>query len=88
MVKCNLENETITVNYKTGVQQGDNASPVLFAYVMQAFLDTLMLRTKPAEFRFFKPPKNGNLKALNGRLTGQPTKSKGTPFELNNVFFC
>jgi hypothetical protein len=87
IVNCKIENESIEVRYNTGVQQGDNASPVLFAYVMQAFLDTLVLETKPTEFRFFKPPKNGNLKALNGRLIGQPTTSKGTAFDFSNVFF-
>lgn len=48
-----------------------------------------MLRneTKPSAFQYFKPPKNGNLKALNGRLTGQPTSSKSTTFDFNNIFF-
>jgi hypothetical protein len=50
IVSYKLKNKTINVDYKTGVQQGDNASPVLFAYVMQAFLDTLILSKKPAEF--------------------------------------
>jgi hypothetical protein len=86
-VSYKLEKETINIQYSTGVQQGDNTSPVLFAYIMQAFLNTLKTETKPSEFRYFKTPKNGNLKNLNGRLTGQPTTSKGTPFEFNNVFF-
>jgi hypothetical protein len=41
IVSFKIENETKNIKYNTGVQQGDNASPVLFAYVMQAFLDTL-----------------------------------------------
>jgi hypothetical protein len=86
-VRCKLESDTIKINYNTGVQQGDNASPVLFAYIMQAFLDTLKMMPKPSEFCHFKLPKNGNLKALNGWLIKQPTSSKGTPFEFNNVFF-
>jgi hypothetical protein len=86
-VSCKLGNKTININYNTGVQQGDNASPILFAYIMQAFLDTLKTNVKASEFRFFQPPKNGNLKASNGRLIGQPTSSKGTPFSFNNVFF-
>jgi hypothetical protein len=28
-----------------------------------------------------------NLKALNGSLIGQPTSSKGTQFNLNNIFY-
>jgi hypothetical protein len=54
---------------------------------MQAFLDTIKLEIKPSKFRFFKPPQNGNTNTLNGRLLGQPTASKGTAFELSNVFF-
>ncbi len=45
-VSCKLRNETISIDYKTGVQQGDNASPVLFAYIMQAFLDTLKIEVR------------------------------------------
>jgi len=59
----------------------------MHAYIMQAFLDTLKTHIKASEFCYFKSPKNGNLEALNGRLTGQPTASKGTLFEFNNVFF-
>jgi hypothetical protein len=54
---------------------------------MQAFFDILKINVKASEFRFFKSPKNGNLKALNGCLIRQPTTSKGTPFKFNNVFF-
>jgi len=86
-VRCKLESDTIEINYSTGLQQGDNVSPVLFAYIMQAFLDTLKMMPKPSEFHHFKLPTNGNLKALNGRLMKQPTSSKGDPFEFNNVFF-
>ncbi len=75
-VRCKRESDTIEINYKTGVQQGDNASPVLLAYIMQAFLDTLKMMPKPSEFHHFKLPMNGNLKALNGRLMKQPTSSR------------
>jgi hypothetical protein len=84
-ISYKLDSDTINIPYKTGLQKGDNASPVLFAYIMQAFLDTLKTHIKTSEFRCFKSPKNGNLKALNGCLIGQPTASKGTPFESNNV---
>jgi hypothetical protein len=40
-VSYKLKNKTVNVEFSTGVQQGDNALPVLFTYVMQAFLDTL-----------------------------------------------
>jgi hypothetical protein len=46
-ISYKLDSDTINIPYKTGVQQGDNASPVLFAYIMQAFLDTLKTHIKP-----------------------------------------
>ncbi len=52
-----LKKETINIKYNTGVQQRDNASPVLFAYIIQVFLDTLKIEIKLSEFRHFKPPK-------------------------------
>jgi hypothetical protein len=74
-VSCKLKNKTINIEYSTGAQQGDNALPVIFAYVMPAFLDALEMEVKSSESHFFKSPKNGNLKALNGCLIGQPTTS-------------
>jgi hypothetical protein len=85
-VSYKLDSDTINIPYKTGVQQGDNASPVLFVYIMQVFLDTVKTHIKTSKFRYFKSLKNGNLKALNRCLIGQPTASKGTPYEFNNVF--
>lgn len=84
---CEFENEKINIKYNTGVQQGDNASPVMLADVMKEFLDTLKLRMEALEFQSFKSPKSGNLKALNGCLIGQPASSKGTPFEFKKLFF-
>jgi hypothetical protein len=72
IISCKLERESISISYNTGVQQGDNASPVLFAYVIQAFLDTLTATVKAPEYQSFKSPENGNLNALNNHLVGKP----------------
>jgi hypothetical protein len=58
------------------VKQWDVHNTLLF--VVQAFIDTLKTNIPSAEFCYFPEHKNGNLKSLNGRLTGQPTASKGS----------
>jgi hypothetical protein len=40
-VKIKIGRGFTEVDYTTGAQQGDNMSPVLFLFVMQAFFDTL-----------------------------------------------
>jgi hypothetical protein len=40
-VEIKIGKEVRAVNYKTGVQQGDNAVPVLFLFVVLAVLITL-----------------------------------------------
>ncbi len=76
--ECNGINEAF--DYSTWVQQGDNMSPVLFLFIIQAFLDTIKDEIPPSEFRYFPEHKNGNQKPLmdvNGRLIGQPATSQG-----------
>jgi hypothetical protein len=75
------------VDYTTGVHQGDNMSPVLFLFVIQAFLDTLKLSSKPIYFTHFPENKNGNLSTTKGRLISQNTTAKGTPFNFNTSFY-
>ena len=57
-VKIKVGTKFTEILYSTGVHQGDNMSPVLFLFVMQAFLDTLQLPSPPALFSHF--PKNNN----------------------------
>ena len=40
-VKATVEGESITFSSDTGVKQGDNLSPVLFLFVIQAFIELL-----------------------------------------------
>ena len=42
-VKIKVGKKYTEIDYTTGVHQGDNMSPVLFLFVMQAFLETLQL---------------------------------------------
>ncbi len=51
-----------------GIHQGDNMSPVLFLFTMQAFLETLQLKSHPIQFSYFPENNNGNLHTSKGRL--------------------
>ena len=62
-------------------------SPVLFLFVMHAFLQTLQLKSQPVHFAYFPDNKNGNFNSQKGRLLGQSSKAKGTPFSFNSSFY-
>ncbi len=46
------------IDYIAGVYQGDNKSPIVFLFVMQAFLDTLDLNAQRNNYSFFPENKN------------------------------
>eukprot|EP00978_Attheya_sp_CCMP212_P006298 scaffold14274_cov49-Attheya_sp.AAC.1 len=73
--------ETREIPYKVGVEQGDNMSPILFIYLMNAFAETLSKRWtfKKLGCNWFPESKNGNKR---GRLTGQDTSAAGAKFDL------
>lgn len=62
-------------------------SPVLFLFVIQAFLDTLKHESQPMNFSYFPENKNGNTKTAKGRLVNQNTSAKGTMFDLQSSFY-
>jgi hypothetical protein len=86
-VKIKIGKNFTEVDYTTGVQQGDNMSPVLFLFVMQGFLDTLQLDAQPVQFSYFPDNKNGNLATCKGRLLGQKFAAKGTTFDFRSSFY-
>ena len=86
-VKIRVGKTFAEADYTTGVHQGDNMSPVLFLFVIQAFLDTLKLSSNPINFSHFPENKNGNLDTIKGRLVSQNTTAKGTPFSFNSSFY-
>jgi hypothetical protein len=57
-VRIKVGKDFAEVDYTAGVHQGDNMSPVLFLFVIQAFLDTLRL-TQAVNFAYFPQNKNG-----------------------------
>ena len=61
--------------------------PVLFLFVIQAFLDTLNLKIQPVQFAYFPENKNSNLATIKGRLLSQDTFAKGTPLSFNTSFY-
>jgi hypothetical protein len=60
-VKIKIGKCKLLINYTTGVHQGDNMSPVLFLFVMQAFLDTLEIKAQPIKFANFPENRNGKI---------------------------
>jgi hypothetical protein len=71
-----------------GVFQGNNASPILFLFVMMAATDSFtasfQLEDKPT-FHYF--PEKKNVQKQNGRLKGQCVNTKGTTFEVGNLLY-
>ena len=61
--------------------------PVLFLFVIQAFLDTLQLSSSLIRFSYFLENKNGNLSTTKGRLISQNTNTKGSLFEFTSYFY-
>ena len=86
-VKIKVGTKFAEILYSTGVHQGDNMSPVLFLFVMQAFLDTLQLSSPPVLFSHFPGNKNGNTNTQKGRLLSQNPRAKGTPFTFSSSFY-
>mmetsp|Transcript_1492 Transcript_1492/g.2308 ORF Transcript_1492/g.2308 Transcript_1492/m.2308 type:complete len:395 (+) Transcript_1492:893-2077(+) len=56
-VKIKIGSKSTEIDYTTGVHQGDNMSPILFLFVIQAFLETLQLKAQPSQFAFFPEKK-------------------------------
>ena len=75
-------NETTTIEYLTGVHQGDNLAPLLFVLVFQAAMESLQLSpeceeiSKP-QYKYFP---NTKADKPRGRLTSQNPSAKGTAF--------
>jgi hypothetical protein len=84
MVNIKLGRECAEVDNTTGVHQGDNMSPILFLFVIQAFLDTLKLKTQTIKFAYFPKNKNGRAETAKGN---QNTTAKGVAFELQSSFY-
>jgi hypothetical protein len=85
-VKISIGKDDREIEYGTGVQQGNNMAPILFLFVMLAVMETLDLTgtTKP-EFRYF--PQSDKPLKQRGRLLGQPTKSNGSSFNIENLLY-
>jgi len=87
-IKFTIGKEERFINYLNGVYQGDNASAVLFLFLMLAatdsFADSFAHQNK-AIYHYF--PSNKNPDKQKGRLTRQPTQSKGNTVEVDNLLY-
>jgi hypothetical protein len=83
-----LGKEKNFINYTNCVFQGDNASPILFLFIMMAatdsFTTSFQLEDKPT-FHYF--PDKKEVHKQNGRLKGQYTNAKGTIFTVENLLY-
>jgi len=81
---------TCEIDYKSGVQQGDKMTPILFLYVMQAAIKTLpsRLTCNKLNFKYFPIQKN-NSKVQYSHLSLQPKPktTKGNPFQVDNLLY-
>ncbi len=77
------------IGYTNGVFQGDNASPVLFLFLIMAATDSFrsvfILEDKPMLHYF---PDHEDPDKQNGRLKGQSKKPKAKPFRLTKPSLC
>jgi hypothetical protein len=85
-VKINVGKSETLVDYTTGVHQGDNTFPVLFLFIMQAFLDTLRIDVQATKFTHFLETK-GNISTCKGRLLSQNINAKGKSFNFRCPFY-
>ena len=74
--------ESVSIDYLTGVHQGDNLAPLLFILVFQAAMESLETTQQRKEittprYNFFP---NTAKNQPRGRLSGQNAQSKGTIF--------
>ena len=72
--------EEVSIDYLTGVHQGDNLAPLLFILVFQAAMESLESTQQRStistpSYRFFP---NTTKNHPRGRLSGQNAKTKGT----------
>jgi hypothetical protein len=86
-IKIKVRKKSTAVDYTTGVHLGDNMSPVLFLFIIQAFSEMLKINAQPIIYSYFPENKNGNLKTLKGRLLSQNTSAKGHPFNFRSSFY-
>ena len=87
-IKFTIGKEERFIEYLNGVYQGDNASAVLFLFLMltatDSFTDSFTHQNK-AIYHYF--PSNKNPDKQKGRLTKQPTQSKENTIEVDNLLY-
>ena len=85
-VEAEMKVDGIQIKFpnNAGVKQGGKASPVIFAYVMQAAMMIAQTRMKPG-LRFRAQMRAGG---ISGKAAGTNWENKGTGFELQAMLFA
>ena len=87
-IKFTIGKEERFIEYLNGVYQGDNASAILFLFLMLAATDSFthsFTHQDKATYHYF--PSNKNPDKQKGRLTRQPTQSKGDTVQIDNLLY-
>mmetsp|Transcript_17850 Transcript_17850/g.25416 ORF Transcript_17850/g.25416 Transcript_17850/m.25416 type:complete len:183 (+) Transcript_17850:1795-2343(+) len=87
-IKFTIGKEERFIEYLNGVYQGDNASAILFLFLILAATDSFthsFTHQDKATYHYF--PSNKNPDKQKGRLTRQPTQSKGDTVQIDNLLY-
>jgi len=77
------------IEYKTGMQQGDNMTPILFLCIMQAAIESLHTKLTCNKLEFCYAPNRKSSTCQYGRLALQPKPktTKGDAFQIDDLLY-
>ena len=87
-IKLTIGKEERYIQYLNGVYQGDNASAILFLFLMLAATDSFacsFTHHDKATYHYFPSSKDPGKQK--GRLAKQPTQSKGDTVQIDNLLY-
>ena len=77
-VQLKAGKSTCEIDYKTGIQQGDNMAPILFLYIMQAAIESLHMKLTcdKLEYQYFPGLKSSTCQYMEDSLCNQSQKQQ------------
>ena len=88
-VTLKIGKETTDIDQTVGVRQGDNLSPVIFLFIMSAFLEILDKKWTAAGISKVEAKHTPLNELANGQLTGHknPSKKRGSTTQVTQTLF-